>query len=402
MISFYFCKLESHFLNESLWNLFWAQIFVIWRISADFAVTCSIQWNWDSAETLLKQKTVLGAHQRNPCADPSKQIFQSRKVTLGGEPAPVFLLPFMSMLVHKHVCKEDNVLLLLPARRWLHLCWSCCSFWFDLLWSLMFWSAQMKTSAHKQGASHSCARLLFTVCGSSQPTMSACQTVLMWWQEAGTERPVLFLQYSWQREAAGRVYLSALCRVWRVWAGGPTAGIRCRVHVDTTHDPHPSKTSLPLGRSGHLFGSEGLSRRCVGLGSGRTVCARGWKCGKVGDWGRGPTGQEIYIRRDVLKITETIQIWKCKQRSYMRFVFAWLNSLLILGYFYTTLYSPFLALFHTSIAEAMSYGTTSGSVSCLKAFWHVTTRASDQTANLSFKRWPTLPPSCISTLQPQQ
>lgn len=56
---------------------------------------------------------------------------------------------------------------------------------------------------------HSYAWLLSTDCGSSQPTISACQTVLILWQEAGRETPVsvLFLQYSWQREAMGTIPL---------------------------------------------------------------------------------------------------------------------------------------------------------------------------------------------------
>lgn len=42
-----------------------------------------------------------------------------------------------------------------------------------------------------------------------------------------------------------------------------------------------SKTTFPLGSSGHLFGSMGQSRRSVGLGSGQSVYVQGRECGKV-------------------------------------------------------------------------------------------------------------------------
>lgn len=119
-------------------------------------------------------------------------------------------------------------------------------------------------------AAHVCVVARPAQCGSSRPTISAYQTVLIWCQEAGMETPVsaLFLLYSWQRKAGGN-RLAA-----RPTALPPTTGTvqRCPCWHNTLSPPQGErcfsfrpKTTFALGRadlrSGTGFsasGSQGL------------------------------------------------------------------------------------------------------------------------------------------------
>lgn len=124
----------------------------------------------------------------------------------------------------------------------------------------------------------SCARQLFSVCGSRQFTT----TPLIWWQEAGTGTR-LPLVSSVQSKAVGAVplwvQLSALfCTMGTMFEGFWAAGTHLRDHVDTALDPprpwlggSVPKNNLPLGSSGHLFGSVGHSSRGVGINTGQST-----------------------------------------------------------------------------------------------------------------------------------
>lgn len=74
--------------------------------------------------------------------------------------------------------------------------------------------------------------------------------------------------------------------VWRAPAPDWAAGTDLRDHVDTTLDPLrlergvgeaalSPKTTIPLGSSGHLFGSVGHSSRNVSISTGQTELCTG-------------------------------------------------------------------------------------------------------------------------------
>lgn len=135
-------------------------------------------------------------------------------------------------------------------------------------------------------------------CGSSRPTISAYQTVLIWCQEAGMETPVspLFLLYSWQRGTGGTGSLCGLTAL------PPTTGtVERRPCWHNTLSPQCGRCFF-LSPKNNLPSWRGGSARWHG------VSASG------GQWVRAHRGQELQLQSP---LTITARIAHCGRHTFI-------------------------------------------------------------------------------------